>query len=88
MVYEYKLNVWNTTINKEEIVEGIVFCDYSKRPEGKVYSYAEAMKKLEGYYEILEVLEINFLTDNCVLELMDDSLKDGFDMLKGGWADV
>lgn len=88
MVYEYKLNVWNTTINKEEIVEGIVFCDYSKRPEGKAYSYAEAMKKLEDYYEILEVLEINFLTNNCVLELMDDNLKDEFDMLKGAWASV
>lgn len=88
MVYEYKLNVWNTVINKEETVEGIVFCDYSKRPEGKAYSYAEAMKKLEDYYEILEVLEINFLTNNCVLELMDDNFKDEFDMLKGGWANV
>lgn len=88
MVYEYRLTVWNATINKEETVEGIVFYDYDKRPEGRAYNYAEALAKLEEYYDILEVLEINFLTNNCVLELMDDDLKDEFDALKGSWADV
>ena len=88
MVYEYRLTVWNATINKEEVVEGIVFCDYDKRSEDRTYNYAEVLTKLEEYYDILEVLEINFLTSNCVLELMDDDLKDEFDALKGSWADV